>query len=64
MGLTSAENFEGLADLAELKVGLGHSVWVLRRVVSDSEDSELLGDVLVAGVGADSERLVIVFSHL
>ena len=62
--LTSAEDLECFADLAEFEVGLRHRLRVLQRVVGDSKNSELLSNVLIAGVSAHTQRLVVVFAHL
>lgn len=42
----SAEDFEGLADLAELKVDLCHALGVLIGVEGERQDAEFLCDLL------------------
>ena len=44
--LTSAEDFEGLANLAELKVDLCHAFGVLVRVEGQRQHAEFLCDLL------------------
>jgi hypothetical protein len=44
--LTSAEDFEGLADLAELKVDLCHALGVLIGVEGQRQHAEFLCDLL------------------
>lgn len=62
--LTSGENLECFTDLTELIVCLSHVFSVLQGMVSDCKYAELLGDVLVAGVCAYSQRGIVVFTHI
>lgn len=58
------EDLKCFANLTELEVSLSHRLRVLKRVESDGQHSELLSDVLVACIGAHTQRLVIVLAHL
>jgi hypothetical protein len=51
--LTSAEDFEGLTDLAELKVDLCHAFGVLVGVEGQRQNAEFLCDLLERRLSRD-----------
>mmetsp|Transcript_15024 Transcript_15024/g.17896 ORF Transcript_15024/g.17896 Transcript_15024/m.17896 type:complete len:245 (-) Transcript_15024:4-738(-) len=62
--LRRRQHFESFTDLAELVISLCHRFLVFERVVGDGEDAEVACDVLIAGIGAHTESLIVVFAHL